>query len=175
MTIDKLEDEDTQHIPFSGIRRGDGGTYLIIADGSDEFEIAAYYASRLVLARRAGLAIAHITDLEDFVHWGKVEAIMRHDLRVQAEKDLWSIAKDINEEHELFPSLYIREGQMTDKILEIIEEDKSIRGLILASSSNNNNQGPLVSYFSGKGMGRLRTPIIIVPGHLDKEAINAIT
>lgn len=170
-----MSQDDEQHIPFTGVRRGDGGTYLIIADGSDEFSIAAYYTARLVLARRAGLAIAHITDLEDFVHWGKVEAIMRHDLRVQAEKDLWNIAKDINEDHGLFPSLYIKEGQMTDKIIEIIEEDKSIRGLILAACSNGNNQGPLVSYFSGKGMSRLRTPVIIIPGHLDKEAINAIT
>jgi len=32
-----------------------------------------------------------------------------------------------------------------------------------------------VTYFSGKGMGKLRIPVIIVPGHLDVEAINAIT
>ncbi len=167
-------DED-QQTPFTGTRRGDGGTYLIIADGTDEFSVASYYASRIALARRAALAVAHITDLEDFVHWGKVEAIMRHDLRVQAEKDIWQIAKDINQDHDFYPSLYIKEGAVVDKIIEIIEEDKTIRGLVLAGSSNSNNQGPLVTYFSGKGMGKLRIPVIIVPGHLDKEAINAIT
>ncbi len=169
------QNDDQTYTPFSGTRRGDGGTYLIIADGADEFPTAAYYASRMVHARRAALAIAHITDLEDFVHWGKVEAIMRHDLRTQAEKEIWQIAKDINEEHQIFPSLYIKEGEATDNILEIIEEDKNIRALILAGSSHTNNQGPLVTYFSGKGMGKLRVPIIIVPGHLDKEAIDAIT
>lgn len=161
--------------PFTGTRRGDGGTYLIIADGSEEFAIAAHYSSRIAIARRAGVAVAHITDLQDFVHWGKVEEIMRHDLRQQAEKEIWKIAKSINDDHEIFPSLYIREGKVIDKIIEIIDEDKTIRALILAGSPNASNQGPLVSYFSGKGMSRLRIPVIIVPGHLDKEAINAIT
>jgi hypothetical protein len=168
-------DDNAQNTPFTGTRRGDGGTYLIIADGTDEFDVAAHYAARTGLARRAAVAIAHITDLEDFVHWGKVEAIMRHDLRLQAEKEIWQIAKAMNEDHDIFPSLYIKEGAMVDKILEIIEEDKTIRALILAGAANANNPGPLVTYFSGKGGNQLKIPLIIVPGHLDKEAINAIT
>lgn len=167
--------DTAQNIPFTGTRRGDGGTYLIIADGSDEFDVAVHYAARTAIARRAAVAIAHITDLDDFVHWGKVEAMMRHDLRLQAEKDIWQIAKAMNEDHDIYPSLYIREGAVVDKIIDIIDEDKSIRALILAGSANANNQGPLVTYFSGKGMGKLRIPVVIVPGHLDKEAINAIT
>lgn len=167
--------EIEQHKPFTGVRRGDGGTYLIIADGSEEFTVAANYASRLTQTRRAAIAIAHITDLEDFMHWGKVEAMIKHDLRSQAEKEIWQIAKDINEDTNQYPSLYIREGHIIDKIFEIIETEKSIRALILAGSNNVNKQGPLVTYFVGKGMGQLRCPVIIVPGHLDKEAIEAIT
>jgi nucleotide-binding universal stress UspA family protein len=169
------DDSEQNFVPFTGTRRGDGGTYLIIADGSEEFSIASHYAARIALARRAAIAIAHITDLEEFIHWGKVEAMMRQDLRMQAEKDIWLAAKAIHEEYELFPSLYIREGQVIDKIVDIIEEDRTIRALILAGSKNAGNPGPLISHFSGKGMGRLRIPVIIVPGHLDKEAIHAIT
>ncbi len=167
---------DTQPTEWKGTRRGDGGTYLIIADGSEESTVAANYVCRIADARRGYVAIAHITDLEEFVHWGKVEAMMRHDLRVQAEKDIWNLAKSINEDYpHIYPSIHIREGQMIDEILSIIEENKFIRALILAGSTNTNNRGPLVSHFSGKGMNNLRVPVIIVPGHLDKEAINAIT
>ncbi len=170
-----MSDSDNQK-PWAGTRRGDGGVYLMVADGSEEQHIAAYYASKIAQARRGYIAIAHITDLDDFVHWGKVEAMMRNDMRAQAEKDVWQIAKDINDHNErIFPSLYIREGKMVDKILDIIDENKSIRALILAGSKTGNNQGPLVTHFSGKGMGSLRIPVIIVPGHLDKEAIDAVT
>lgn len=168
-----MTEQDTKG--FSGTRRGDGGTYLIIADGSSEFSIAEHYAARIALARRAHIAIAHITDLEEFVHWGKVEAMMRRDLRAQAEKAIWQVAKNMNENYDLYPSLHIREGKMIDKIIDIIDEDKQIRALILAGSTNTSNQGPLISYFSGKGMSRLRIPVIIIPGHLDKPAIDAIT
>jgi hypothetical protein len=163
-------------IEWKGTRRGDGGTYLIIADGNDESNIAAHYACRIADARRGYVAIAHITDLEDFVHWGKVEAMMRNDLRIQAEKDIWQMAKSINEEHNhIYPILHIKEGNIIDEITNVIENDKSIRALILAGSANANNQGPLVNHFSGKGMNSIRVPVIIIPGHLDKEAINAIT
>ena len=167
--------KEEQNIPFTGTRRGDGGTYMVIADDSDEFPIAAHYAARTALARRAAVAVTHITELEDFIHWGKVEALMRNDLRAQAEKEVWQIAKNLNDDYNIYPSLYIREGKMIDKIIEVIEEDKTIRALILAGSANSNNQGPLVTYFSGKGMSKLRIPVIIIPGHLDVQAINAIT
>ena len=165
---------DTQ-LGNTSTRRGDGGSYLVIADGAKEFNIAAYYAAKIALARRGSVSIAHITNLHDFMHWGKVEALMLQDLRLQAEKDLWQAAKEIHEDHGIFPCLYIQEGQFIEKIVDIIEENKNIRALILAGSTNSNNQGPLVSYFTGKGMNRLRIPLIIVPGHLDKEAIDAIT
>lgn len=167
--------EEIANIPFTGTRRGDGGTYMIIADNSDEFEIAAHYAARTANARRAAVAIAHITEMEEFMHWGKVEALMLKDLRNQAEKEIWHIAKKLNEDHNMFPSLYIRQGNKVDKIIEIIEEDQSIRALILAGTANAGSQGPLVTYFSGKGMHKLRVPVIIIPGHLDIEGINAIT
>ena len=165
----------THSSPPIGTRRGDGGTYLIIFDRSEEFEIAKHYACSLAQTRRGRVAIAHITDLDDFIHWGKVEAIMRHDMRKQAEEDIWNIAKSINSDYGLFPSLYIREGKTIDCIVDIINEEKRIRSLILAGSTSGGGPGPLITYFSSKGMERLRVPMVIVPGHLDKEDIQSIT
>lgn len=159
---------------FTGTRRGDGGTYLIIADDTEEFEIAMHYACSLAQTRRGHVAVAHITDLDDFVHWGKVETMMRHDLRAQAEQQIWKIARTINETYGLTPSLYIGEGKPLDKIVDIINEERLIRSLILAGSTSNGNPGPLITYFSGKGISRLRAPIVIVPGHFDKEQIEAV-
>jgi len=156
-------------------RRGDGGTYLVIADTTEEFDIALHYACRLATARRGNIAIAHIKDVHEFIHWGKVEAIIRQDMRKEAEQEIFEISKNINETHGIIPSIYIREGSKIDQIVDIIKEEKNITALVLSASKNSNNPGPLVSYFSGKGMHRLHCPIIIVPGHLDIAAINLIT
>jgi hypothetical protein len=170
MTEQIHSNEESKH----GERQGDGGTYLVIADNSDEYAIGAHYAARLANARKAKIAIAKIIDLNEFMHWGRVEELVRHDMRLQAEKDLWHAAKAIHDTHGLFPCLHIAEGQQTDKIIEIIETNRNIRALILSGSSTTGNPGPLVTHFSGKGMSNLRIPVVIVPGHLDKAAINAI-
>lgn len=171
--------EKTSDSPYDGppigTRRGDGGTYLIIADNSEEFDVARNYASSLAQTRRGYLAIAHVTNLDEFMHWGKVEAAMKQDMRRQAEEDVWKIAKSIHEEYGIRPSLYIREGQMIDTIVDIINENKKIRSLVLAGSTTGSGPGPLITYFSGKGMDRLRVPMVVVPGHLDKESIQSIT
>lgn len=165
----------TKETKFTGTRRGDGGTYLVIADETDEFETAVYYACSLAKTRRGHVAVAHITDLDEFMHWGKVETIMRHELRADAEQKIWKIAKKINEEHGLYPSLYIREGKVLDGIVDIINEEKLIRSLVLAGAQSGGNPGPLISYFSNKGISRLRVPVVIVPGHLDREGMDAVT
>ena len=173
--MDKAASTTSDKTPSVGTRRGDGGTYLIIYDNQDEFQSAIHFAARVATARRGHLAIAHVTDLDDFMHWGKVEAMILNDLRKEAEKNIWQAAKQIHEEYNMYPSLHIREGKRIDNIVDIIDEHRDIRALILAGSNAAGNPGPLVSYFSSKGLSRLRVPTIIVPGHLDKESIEAIT
>lgn len=160
--------------PPMGTRRGDGGTYLIIADDTAEFPVALDYACCLAQTRRGHVAVAHITELDDFVHWGKVEAMMRHDMRVKAEQELWEIAKRIKDAYAMTPSLYIREGKRIDSIISIINEEKRIRSLILAGSTSGSGPGPLITHFSGKGMAQLRVPMVVVPGHFDREAIESV-
>jgi nucleotide-binding universal stress UspA family protein len=166
------ETETTQE---KGGRRGDGGTYMIVADQTDEFEVAKNYACSLAKTRRGHVTIMHVTELEDFVHWGKVEAMMRHDMRQAAEEEIWTIAKSIYEEFNIIPSFNIHEGKTVDAIVNAIDDDKHIRSLVLAASQSGNGPGPLVTYFTGKGIERLRVPMVIVPGHLDKEDIQSIT
>ena len=44
----------------------------------------------------------------------------------------------------------------------------------LAGVSGSAGPGPMVSYFSGKGLAKLRVPVVIVPSHLDPEKIDSI-
>lgn len=168
-----MEDEENKST-FTGTRRGDGGTYLVIYDDSEEFSVAMHYAAALAKTRRGHIAIAHITEIDDFVHWGSVEAVMKAEMRAKAEKECWQAAKTIFEEYGLMPCLYIREGKKAEKIIEILNEHKLIRSLILAASTQVGHPGPLVSFFTTKATGQLRTPVVIVPGHFDKEAIEQV-
>ena len=161
--------------PEKSGRRSDGGTFLVVADESQEFNISLRYAARMAKANRAHLGILYVISLDDFQHWTSVEAAMRREMREQAEKFVWSIARRVNELTGQSPGLYILEGNHNDVLVNLINNDPSIKMLILGGGTGTAGPGPLVSYFTGKGLGRLRIPVLVVPGHLDSQNIDAIT
>lgn len=153
-------------------RRGDGGTYLVVADDAPEFAIALRYAARTAQARRAHIGILHVIEQDELQQWSGIEARMKAELRQQAEQYIWSAAKTVNELTGERPSLYITEGARNDAVIKAINEDNGIVSLVLGAGGSND---PLVSYFTGKGISVSRVPVIVVPGHLLPEAIDALT
>jgi nucleotide-binding universal stress UspA family protein len=72
------------------------------------------------------------------------------------------------------PELVVREGNRSDEILQLIEEDADIAILVLAAGSGSEGPGPLVTAIAGKGAGSFPIPVTIVPGTLDDESIAAL-
>ncbi len=175
-TLDKEQEMDELRVPSKHHegRRGDGGVYIVVADETEEFSVALRYAARLAQNNRAHLAVLYVADLQDFQHWGGIEDKMQKELREQSEMQIWNVAKKINDLNGMRPVLYLREGDRKDELIDVIDGDASIKMLILAAGTGASGPGPLVSYFTGKGMSRLRAPVLIVPGHLEPQKIDAI-
>ncbi len=150
-------------------RRGDGMTYLVVADETEEFSVALRYAARLAQSNRGHLAVLYVVETEDFQNWGAVERMMRKELREKAEMFLWEVAKKVNDLNDMIPVLCIAEGARTDALLEIVNADSDIGMLVLGGGTGAAGPGPLVSYFTGKGIGRLRVPVLVVPGNLNPD------
>lgn len=170
-TIIDVDGQDINTALQTG-RRGDGGTYLVVADESDEFDVALRYAAQAAHTRRGHVGIIHIIDVDEFQHWGTVETQMKKEMREQGEKFVWAVAKRINDLTGQTPSVYIEEGKRNDVLIDIISRDTMIVKLVLGVNAS--GPGPLVSYFTGKGMNRLRVPVVLVPGHLEPQAIDAL-
>lgn len=163
MSSDKVFDLDV--LPAKRNRAGDGGTYLVVADDSDEFKIALRYACETAKNRRARVGILHIVEDQDFQHWGAVEQRMKKELREQAEKYLWSVAKAANDLNGTIPSLYVGEGDKGEAVLKAIDSDEYIVQLVLGGGMDH-SPGPLVNFCVGKGLARLKVPVVVVPGHI---------
>ena len=155
---------DIEPQAFQG-RKGDGGTYLVVADDTDEFRNALIYAAHTARNYRARLGILHIIENQDFQHWGSIEGRMKKEMRENAEKYLWAVAKAAQDFNGTIPSLYIAEGEAGDTVVETINNDKNIVKLILGGGKDH-APGPLVSFFTSKGLSRLNVPVVIVPGHI---------
>jgi hypothetical protein len=71
------------------------------------------------------------------------------------------------------PALAVRQGKPTEQVAKVVEEDRSIRALVLGAAAKG-APGPLVSFFAGERAGNLPCVVVIVPGGLSDEAIDRL-
>lgn len=161
----KPEIQDLEIMPNKKRRKGDGGTYLVVADDSDEFRLALQYACKAATGHRAHVGILKILDDSEFQHWGAIEEKIKREQRMQAETYIWTVAGLANEVGGVIPSVYFTEGDPHDALIKTINGDQNIVKLVLGGRGGG-SPGALVSYCVGKGLERLRVPVVIVPGHL---------
>ncbi|QQP89673.1 universal stress protein [Skermanella sp. TT6] len=149
--------------------------FLVVVDDSEELNIALTYAC--LRARNTGgrVALLYVIEPSDFQHWIAVEDIMREERRTEAEQVLQRHAKQVNEITGTLPILYVREGERRDELLGLINEEPSISILVLAAGTGPEGPGPLVTHLAGKGVGKLRIPLTLVPGSLRREQLDLIT
>jgi nucleotide-binding universal stress UspA family protein len=169
MTKDKKNKIKPKHNP-----RHSHGVYLVVADRSEEFDFALRYAVRLAELKQDHVGILYVIEPQGFQHWGMIEDKIQKDQRKKAEEHLWRFAHTVRDLDEKMPVFYIEEGRSREAVLKVIEREKDIKRLVLAGNTKGSSPGPLVSYFSGKGLSRLRIPLVIVPNHLDFENVDEI-
>lgn len=155
-------DVEPQSAPKGG-REGDGQTYLVVADDSEEFAAALRYGCSVAKRHRGHVGILYVVDNEDFQQWGSVEARIQKEKRLEAEKYIWNIAKTAHEYNNSVPSLYFAEGDRGEAVIKTIEENPDIAQLILGGSTEQSHAGPLISWCLSKGMSRLTIPLVVVP------------
>src|ERR1700755_2359210 len=74
----------------------------------------------------------------------------------------------------VMPQRVIREGEKTQEVLNLIEDDEDIAILVLAAATDKEGPGRLVSSVS-KTAGDFPIPVAIVPGHLSDEELDAMS
>ena len=65
-------------------------------------------------------------------------------------------------------------NNLKNQVSQLVEEDKNIRFLVLASSANNEEPGPLIKALTGKKIKDLSIPMVIIPGSLSEKEIDLI-
>ncbi len=149
--------------------------FLVIIDESPECDRAVYYASRR--ASRIGATVLMLLVIEPHdrhQQWLGVADIMRAEAHEAANLVLDQFAARANGVAGITPERVIRDGDKTEEILSLIDEDEDIAILVLAAGVGKEGPGPLVSNI-GKTAGDFPIPVAIVPGHLNDEELDAMS
>ena len=149
--------------------------FLVVVDDSEEMPVALHFASRRARTSGGRVALLHVTSPADFQHWAAVGDLMRQEAREEGEQLLQKLAREVYEWAGNYPILYIREGDVREELVNLIESEPTISVLVLAASPSSGGPGPIITYLLGKKAPQSRIPITIVPGNLTDEELIEIT
>jgi nucleotide-binding universal stress UspA family protein len=149
--------------------------FLVVVDKSEEHKVALRYAALRAKKTGGRVALLYVIEPGDFQAFGAVEDLMRQEQRQEAESVLHTHSAEVQEICGKTPVFHIREGNLRDELLKLINEDRSISILVLASAPGGKSPGPLISALAGKMWKQLRIPLTIVPGTLTTHELELLT
>jgi nucleotide-binding universal stress UspA family protein len=147
---------------------------MVVVDKTPECARAIHFASRRAARTGASMIMLSVVDPPDNFEWLGVGEAMVEEAREAAEKQLDEAAKEARSAAGVEPEQVIRVGSRADEIIRLIQEDEDISFLVLAAGASKEGPGPLVSTLAGRAASTFPVPIVIVPGGLSDEEIDAL-
>ena len=148
--------------------------FLIVIDESKELEKAIYFAAKRAIHTDGKLSLLYIVDPAVNAQWSRIENLIEQEATSEAKKLCRGWAQKIKSRFDIDSEVIIKMGDRCEELLKLVEEDKSIRFLVLASSANNEEPGPLIKALTGKKIKELSIPMVIIPGSLSEKEIDLI-
>jgi nucleotide-binding universal stress UspA family protein len=148
---------------------------LVIVDDTAEWDRAVYYASRWAIRVDGGVVMLRIIETEDQnQQWLGVADIMRAEALEEANAALDRASGRANGIAAITPERVIREGDPTEQMLDVIEQDVDIAMLVLAANPGPEGPGPIITMMANV-VGTFPIPVVIVPGDLSDAEIDALS
>ncbi|HEX8167096.1 MAG TPA: universal stress protein [Beijerinckiaceae bacterium] len=148
--------------------------FMVVVDETPEAGRAAYFAARRAARTGASLVmLAVATPPDDFEWVGVAEAVVA-EATADAEDRLEAMAAKARTVAGIDAEKVVRIGTKAEEIVKLIEEDEDISFLVLAAATGTEGPGPLVSAIAGKSAATFPIPVVIVPGGLSDEEIDAL-
>ena len=157
----------------SSYEKGHKRKYLVVIDDTEECDRAVYWAAKRAGRTKSQIVMLRVVETaERNRQWLGVADIMQAEALEAANKVLDKFAARIKKIARLTPDRVIREGDTTEQISQLIDEDADIGILVLAAGIGNEGPGPLITHLA-KTAGQFPIPVAGVPGHLSDADIDA--
>ena len=121
-----------------------------------------------------GVVILSVIPPEEIQHGFGVAEVMRAEARERIEAHFEVFAKWMRSRPKVEPQLVIREGDVAEQLLSLIDEDGEIGIVVLGLSTESSAQNPVLNRLM-RDPASLPCPITIVPSGLSKERLESIT
>lgn len=148
--------------------------FLVVIDGTPESGRAVHFAARRSARIGARMVMLGVVQPPDSFEWLGVGDALRAEAADETEALMEAAAVQARSAAGVEPERVVKEGERAAAIVELIGEDEDISFLVLAASTESAGPGPLVAEMAARGAQSFPVPVVIVPGDLADEAIDAL-
>ena len=148
--------------------------FLVVIDDSKELKNAIHFAAQRAKNTDGALSMLYVVDHAINAQWSKVEHLIEQEETSEAKKICRKWAQHIKDQFNIDTEIILKLGNKRDQILKLLKEDKNIRFLVLATSGDGENPGPIIKSLLSSKMRDLSIPIVLVPGSMDEKDIDLI-
>ncbi|GAA4002115.1 universal stress protein [Sphingomonas humi] len=150
-------------------------TYLVVMDDSSEARVALRFAARRAAKTGGGLEVLAITTAQDFVQWGGVQAAIEEEQQLRIEARVAEALGELPGIEAFRPgAILIRAGEPVALVRDLLAEREDIAALVLAAAPSG-DPGDMVAAFTGSDSGKLPCPVMVIPGSLSDERLEALS
>jgi len=148
--------------------------FLVVVDDSEEMHQALQFACGRAHSVGGHVALMYCILPTKSGLWAGIGELMREEAREEAEAKMGIHADYVKKLTNSTPILYVREGNISDELLNLIDEEHDISLLVLGADIRAETAGPLITFLMSRGASRCRVPITVVPGNLTDEQLDAL-
>lgn len=148
--------------------------FLVIADDSPECDRAVYFVARRAARIGGSVVLLAVVEPGEFPNWLGVGDVMEAESEEAARLVLDRHAARIRAVAGVNPQCVVRTGVKAEVMKALIQEDEDIAFLVLAAATGSEGPGPLVTLLF-RTVASFPVPVIIVPGGLDDDELDAMT
>lgn len=148
--------------------------FLVVVDETPECMRAVHFAARRCARTGASLVMLSVATPPDEFEWLGVGDALRAEAEEEAAALGEAAAAHARASAGVEPEQVVRVGDKADAIAELIEADPDISFLVLAAAAGTSGPGPLVASIGSKGSAAFPIPVVIVPGTLADDEIDAL-
>jgi nucleotide-binding universal stress UspA family protein len=149
-------------------------TYLVVIDDSPEARVGLRFAARRAAKTGGRIEVLALTEAQDFVQWGGVQAAMEEEQRLRIEGVVSASVGEILDEAGIHAHIMVAAGEPVKAVRDYIGTREDIAALVLGASPSG-TPGLLVENFAGTDAGKLPCPLMIIPGGLSDERLEQLS
>lgn len=150
------------------------GKILVCVAENEASPMALRMACKKALHKGDGVDILTVVEPMDFQPLFGLGERISDEKREQAETLLQELAGIANKECGLTPTLHLREGKIGEQIIAAVMEDSDVNMLVIGLMPHSPTGSKLATWLAERMGDEILVPIMIVPGNLTDQQLEAL-